>query len=185
MKKQLLPVLVSLFALLNLQGAAKKKSTTTSGGCDASLWKFVYNPARLPAKNDCRAVPGIIENFVAEGDGDYHIRLIPDDKSLLNNKNKAKKGGQHGALVAEPICQNVPTQDDAIEPCKGYTGPKPNMSEFCPGAPDRPPAPAKGAQSITHTCKQPPRVRITGFYTIDNDHGWMELHTVSKIEIVH
>lgn len=57
-----------------------------------------------------------MKNFVAEGDGDYHIRFIVTDKSLVNAKNQSEQGG---ALVLEPVCQNKPTQSDAIQPCQG------------------------------------------------------------------
>ena len=159
------------------------KSPQLAPGCDATLWKFVYHPSRLPAKNDCRVVTGTIKNFVAEADGDYHIRLIPDDKSLINQQNLKQEGG---ALVVEPICQSTPTQADAKKPCQGYNGPKFSMSAFCPGAPNHPAAPVEvpGQQNPTFVCKNPPRVQITGFYTIDNDHGWMEQHTVSSIKLL-
>ena len=160
--------------------AKAKKNGESSATCNADLWNFVYNPQRLPAKTDCRTLTGTIKNFVVEPDGDFHIRFIVDDTSLVNEKNNSEEGG---ALVVEPICQNTPTQADAIQPCKGYNGPKFAMSQFCPGAPNRPSAPkgVKEGEGKTHTCKNPPRVQITGFYTIDNDHGWMELHTVSNI----
>lgn len=167
--------ILSLLLTACLSGFAQQPAT----GCDAHLWQFVYHPQRLPTKTDCRTVTGSIRNFVAEGDGDYHIRFIPDDKTLVNATNKQQ---QKGALVVEPICQNTPTQPDAIQPCQGYDGPKFGMKTFCPGAANTPPAPPQGHEGKTYTCKNPPHLQITGFYTIDNDHGWMELHTVSNIQ---
>src|SRR5579872_7099082 len=171
-----------LLVIITSSGLTQDEKTgTKTAQCDDSLWKFVYHPSRLPAKNDCRVLSGTIKNFVAEGDGDYHIRFMPDDKSLVNAKNHSEQGG---ALVVEPVCQNPPTQSDAKVPCKGYSGPKFSMSAFCPGAANTPPAPPPGRHGKTYICENPPRVRITGFYTIDNDHGWMELHTVNKIELL-
>jgi len=160
--------------------AQEAAAVGASATCDAHLWNFVYNPSRLPAKGDCRAVTGKIRNFVAESDGDYHIRFLPDDKSLVNAENIRQQGG---ALVVEPICQNTPTQADAKKPCQGYDGPKFGMATFCPGAANTPPASPVNKQGKTYTCKKPPPIRISGYYTIDNDHGWMELHTVTKIEL--
>lgn len=169
-----------LTSFTTLGFSQQPKAAKSAPSCDGSLWTFVYHPDRLPAKKDCRTITGKIRNFKAEADGDLHIRLVVDDKTLVNAKNDAEQGG---ALVAEPICQFKPTQTDAIQPCKNYKGPKLSMSQACPGAPSKSSAPAKGKEAKTVTCKNPPLVKITGFYTIDNDHGWMELHTVSKIEL--
>ena len=169
--------MIALLALASVGWTQEAKPS-----CDASLWRFVHNPSRLSTKDDCRAVVGTIKDFKPEPDGDYHIRFIPDDKTLVNGKNNNEQGG---ALVAEPICQNTPTRRDAIQACQGYSGPKFSMGQFCPGAPKNTRAPAKGKGGRTYTCKNPPRVQITGFYTIDSGRGWMELHPVSKIELVH
>jgi len=145
-----------------------------AGACDATLWKNVYHSDRLPDKADCRTVGGTIRNFKAEADGDYHVRFVADDASLINAKNTSEQGG---ALVVEPICQNKPTQRDAMTPCKSYKGPKFDMKKFCPGAPSR------LAIGKSATCKNPPHLEISGFYTVDSEHGWMELHSVSEIKI--
>src|SRR5690349_20529705 len=133
------PAALALLALLSTvastQPAARApkqtkapKSTTTAKACDATVWKAVYHPDRLPDNSDCRTITGTIKNFKAEVDGDYHIRLVVSDKSLVNAKNDQEQGG---ALVAEPICQYTPTQADAIQPCKLYKGPKIDMSKIC------------------------------------------------------
>lgn len=46
----------------------------------------VYNPARLQTFKDCTATPGIVDNLIAENDGDYHIwfHFDPRYANLLN-----------------------------------------------------------------------------------------------------
>ncbi len=124
-----------------------------TAGCDATLWNSVYHPQRLEIIEACKTVKGVIDKVLREADGDLHIRLDVEDKSLLNEKNFS---GQHGMLVLEPICQKTPTQADAIEPCRNYVGP---MFEVRAGM----------------------RVRVTGPYVLDSEHGWMEIHPVTSI----
>jgi len=124
-----------------------------TAGCDATLWNYVYHPQRLEIVEACKTVEGVIEKVLREGDGDLHIRLDVEDKSLLNEKNFS---GQHGMLVLESICQRTPTQADAIEPCRHYAGP---FFDVRAGM----------------------RVRVTGPYVLDHEHGWMEIHPVTSI----
>jgi hypothetical protein len=130
---------------------------TAAGAIQVTDRFWPYERGRLPTKDDCRAVTGKIKNFKPEADGDYHIRFIPDDGTAVNDKNTSEQGG---ALVAEPICQNAPSQADAKEPCKGYSGPKFQMAQFCPSAPNTPPAPAAGKEDRTYACRNAPRTRI-------------------------
>lgn len=126
--------------------------------CDSSLWSHVYHPYRLKVIEKCKTVTGTIKNFVHEADGDFHVRLDVDDKSLVNQANI---DGQHGYLLLEPICQNAPTQEDADEPCQDYTGPYFNVSQFVGK-----------------------HVAVTGSYVSDIDHdGWLEIHPVTSIEV--
>jgi hypothetical protein len=127
------------------------QSPTT--GCDAALWNHVYHPARLHVRESCKTVEGVITKIRREADGDLHILLDVEDKSLLNEKNFSS---QEGALVLEPICQKTPTQADAIEPCQGYAGP-------------------------FFAVKVGERVRVTGAYVLDTEHGWMEIHPVTSM----
>lgn len=138
------------------QWVVQPKNTAVAqvGNCDSSLWQFVYHPNRLPTRDDCRTVKGIVMWDKAEPDGDYHIRLQLDDPNSapVNDKNIG------GYLVVEPICQNAPTQQDAIQPCSGYTGGHWQI-------------PAVGSH-----------LEVTGFYTLDAQHGWMEIHAVSELD---
>jgi hypothetical protein len=84
----------------------------------AALQKHIYKPQRLVQQKPCVTVKGIIRVKIAEGDGDYHVRLEldPDQPKnvLLNARNKA---GQHGFLVFEPICVNDVKQQSALKAC--------------------------------------------------------------------
>jgi hypothetical protein len=137
--------------------------------CDYSLWSHVYagDPRRfsrpqdrLQVIQDCVSVTGTIESARAEKDGDFHIRLRldPQYSSMVNAKNKS---GQHGALVAEPVCMNPVTQKDtrAEHVCDGFS------------------------QHVYTPNMLGSHVRITGAYVTDMEHGWTEIHPVTSIAI--
>lgn len=138
--------------------AAAKAFVAT--GCDDSLWEHVYHPQRLKVVEKCISVTGTIHHVKKEADGDDHIqvRLDPEFRHLLNARNKA---AQADALVVEPICQNPVTQADAQEACRDFHS----------------------------TVEVPPKgshVRVLGSYVLDAEarHGWMEIHPVTRIEVV-
>ncbi len=144
---------------VQVTGTATPTPAITPGVCDDSLWDHVYHPQRLKVVEKCKSVTGVVKNFVREADGDYHIRLDVDDRSLVNQANQE---GQHGYLVLEPICQDSPTQRDAEEPCQGYKGPWIDASGYVGK-----------------------HVEVTGSYVSDLDHdGWMEIHPVSSISVL-
>jgi hypothetical protein len=124
--------------------------------CDSSLWEHVYHAKRLIVYEQCKTVSGIIKLVRKEPDGDYHIRLKPDSEyeNLLNEKNYEH---QKGCLVLEPICANKVTQTNAIEDCRGFIN-----KVYIPGLNEH--------------------VKVTGSYVLDTQHGWMEIHPVTKIE---
>ena len=125
--------------------------------CDASLWNHVYNSYRLTIDSACMNVTGTVYTLIYEADGDIHIRLTVDSPFLymLNSSNYS---GEEGKLVLEPICATTVTQSDAISSCANFTNTVyiPNVGE---------------------------KVIVTGPYVTDTDHGWNELHPVSKITI--
>jgi hypothetical protein len=128
--------------------------------CDKSLWNHVYNPARLQVVNQCMEVKGTIRDMRVEKDGDYHIQLTLDGSqpaSLVNGRNKQV---QHGCLVLEPICKGRVTQADAIQPCAGTPKIK---------------VPAIGSH-----------VSVVGSFVKDTEgnHGWMEIHPVTRITVI-
>jgi len=130
---------------------------TSDQQCDATLWQYVYHPARLEVLGDpCISVTDSVEKIRKEADGDLHILFHVDRQfeSLLNEKNISR---QYGDLILEPICQGTVSQADATEPCSGYNGPhfEPQIGQ---------------------------RYLVSGTYVHDVDHGWNELHPVSSMQ---
>ena len=149
-------VIVALVAVAVWKFGPKRVPSPPQGvaACDATLWNYVYHRQRLEIIEDCKTVEGVVDKVLREADGDLHIRLDVDDKSLLNGRNYS---GQHGMLVLEPICQKTPTQADAIEPCRSFAG------------------------QVFEVPRAGMRVRVTGAYVLDHEHGWMEIHPVTSI----
>lgn len=116
----------------------------------------VYHPYRLQLIDACKTVSGTITAVRHEADGDYHVLLALDPQytSLLQPANTS---GEHGDLVLEPICQEAPTQADAVGPCQG---------------------------TILHISIPPVGTHVvaTGTYVYDLDHGgWAELHPLFEL----
>lgn len=139
--------------------AAAKAAAAT--GCDASLWQHVYHWARLHVVEKCIVVTGTIRHTKKENDGDDHIQLAldPEFSALLNARNKS---AQHESLVIEPVCQGPVSQPDAVAACRDFHSP---------------------VTIPTHGDK----VRVVGSFVFDAEanHGWMEIHPVSRIEVIH
>jgi hypothetical protein len=137
---------------------SKIKNDAVNISCDSSLWEHVYHSYRLKVVEKCKSVTGLIELLRKEADGDYHILLRLDEgqDNLLNDNNYTK---QKGCLVLEPVCVNKVTQIDAIESCKDFIN-----NVYIP--------------------KKNEHVKVTGSYVLDSEHGWMEIHPVSKIEVL-
>jgi len=156
------PPLTSAAAQATTTPAQPSAATTSTrsasarpGGCDPALWRHVYHPYRLHVISACTTVTGIIEAARKEPDGDYHILLKPDRAGIVNSVNVSQ---QHGDLVLEPVCENPVTQADAIAACSGFMGD------------------VRVPPDGTH-------VSVTGSYVLDADHGWMEIHPVSRITV--
>jgi hypothetical protein len=75
---------------------------------------------------------------------------------MLNSYNYS---GEYGKLVCEPVCATTCTQPDAMSSCASFTN-----TVFIPAVGEY--------------------VAVTGSYVTDNDHGWNELHPVTKIQII-
>ena len=128
-----------------------------SADCDTSLWKHVYSPERLQVIDECMEVTGTVEEVSNESDGDFHIGLKLDEpySDLINRENV---DNQNGDLVVEAVCAVKAAQPFAMRACQGFSS------------------------SIT----VPPvgaHVKVTGSYVLDTNHGWMEIHPVSRIEV--
>lgn len=132
-------------------------NNTTNAQCDSSLWAHVYHSYRLAVNTQCMTATGFVYSLIYEADGDIHIRLTVDSPFtyMLNAVNFS---GQYGKLVCEPICATTCTQADAIASCAGFTN-----TVFIPSVGEH--------------------VAVTGSYCTDNDHGWNEIHPVTKIVI--
>jgi hypothetical protein len=128
-------------------------------GCDQSLWKHVYHPARLQVVEPCVEVTGTIHHLKKEADGDDHIqvKLDPPFEKLLNARNVSI---QAGCLVIEPVCEGPVTQADAISACRDFHSP-------------------------VRLPKDNQHVKILGAFILDTEanHGWTELHPVTRIVV--
>jgi hypothetical protein len=136
--------------------ASSGEAAGSAKGCDASLWKHVYNPSRLQVIDSCMTVSGIIAESDADADGDQHflLTLDPGQDQLLKKKNAKKKGGN---LVVEIVCANPVKLKKARAACPGYV--------------NHVPIPAVGAH-----------VKVTGSFVIDTHNNWSEIHPVSLME---
>ena len=89
----------------------------------------------------------------------YDVPIAPDPQftNLLNDGNKSKLNGwlQVEVICQAPIHADVP---DSYRACATYTG--------------KVTVPPVGAH-----------IQATGAYTLDHDHGWMEIHPASVITI--
>lgn len=102
-------------------------------------------------------VTGTVMETRPQADGDLHIKLTVDNSGLLNEKNHSE---QHGSLVVELMCVGRVTQRSAKTACRGFS--QGNLFAPLPGQ----------------------RIRVTGAYVLDKEHGWMEIHPVTAIDLV-
>lgn len=126
--------------------------------CDQTLWNHVYHNYRLAVHDSCTSATGTVYSLIYEADGDIHIRVTVDAAYtyMLNSYNYS---GELGKLIVEPVCATTITQPDAVSACVSFSN-----SVFIPAVGEY--------------------VRCTGDYVTDNDHGWNEIHPVSRIEII-
>ena len=141
------------FARLRYSGSAP---AMPAASCNADLWKHVYRPERLSVLQACTSVVGRVASVRRAADGDLHIALDPDRKSVLNLVNVMHS---HRHLIVEVACQHTPSNGGALTACAGFN----------------PPA---------TLVKVGDRVRVTGAYVTDRDNGWNEIHPVTSIETV-
>ena len=131
---------------------------TAGAACNPELWAHVYDPARLKIVDMCRTVTGIVTDLHPNEDGDIDIRLAVDAPfaSLLNAGNMS---GLNGHLQLEPICQTTPAVRDAEDACGSFVW---SVLRPSPGQ----------------------HISVTGSYVLDTNHGWMEIHPVSVIQLL-
>jgi hypothetical protein len=148
-------LIAALFAAkMRYRGEAPMKLPATD--CNAALWDHVYERERLKVIEACTAVEGRIVSIHQSKDGDLHIGLDPDAKSVLNLVNVMHA---HRTLVVEAVCDHPSNLAKVEQACSGF------HSEII--------VPAMGA-----------RVRVTGAYVTDRDNGWNEIHPVSRLELL-
>lgn len=164
-----MPGILALLSILLMATGARAQT------CDQTLWQHVYHPQRLNARNACVAVTGTIVDATVtekkrrkdgvrhEPDGDPHgwLKVDPAFESLLNDGNRK---AEQGNLVFEVVCQFKVKQKDAKAACKGF-----HSSVVIPPV---------GSH-----------VRITGALVEDDEKApghfqWMEIHPVTKIEVI-
>lgn len=152
-----LGVLLTLIALiiaarLRYPGKAVVKLPPTD--CNADLWKHVYSPGRLRVIEACTAVEGRVASVHRARDGDLHIGLDPERKSILNLTNVIHAERR---LIVEAVCDHPAVKNQAGPACEGFvsTIAAPNIGD---------------------------RIRVTGAYVTDLDNGWNEVHPVTRIE---
>lgn len=151
-----LVVAVGLFLAGRLRYPGEATIRLPTGQCDASLWKHVGTPERLHVIEACAAVEGRVLSQWRASDGDLHIALDPDRKSVLNFVNVIHASG---TLVVEIICEHAPTDAEDAKACAGFT-----------------------SQVVVPELND--HVRVTGAYVTDSENGWNEVHPVTHIEIL-
>jgi hypothetical protein len=154
MKKLLLLV---VFLLLGSIAAYGQDCT----GAEA-LKRHIYHPDRLvPTDKGCITVTGTIIAKMPQDDGDIHYRLKLNrgqGTGLINSKNDAKK--QHRFLIFEPICVNkIKDNPAARRACRNF-----RQDVILPNKGDK--------------------ISVTGIHMLDKEHGWLELHPVTKITVL-
>jgi hypothetical protein len=152
-----LVLLTALAITTNLRYKGKAPVKLPASACNAELWKHIAESERLKVLEPCTAVDGRIVSMHENRDGDLHIALAPDQKSVLNVIN-AMHANSH--LVVEVICEHTPLENDARASCAGFT-------------------------STIAIPEAGEHVRVTGAYVTDSDNGWNEIHPVTRIEILH
>ncbi|HKE33304.1 MAG TPA: hypothetical protein VKD65_16345 [Candidatus Angelobacter sp.] len=153
----LLGAVIALIVIVKFRYAGKAPVKLSAEFCSADLWKHVYEPARLQVIEACTEVEGRIVSTRRASDGDFHIGLDPDLKSVLNLANVMHARSE---LVVEVICDHTPTGSDVKVSCGDF-----HYDVTIPKVGDR--------------------VRVIGAYVTDRDNGWNEIHPVSRIEILH
>jgi hypothetical protein len=151
-----LVALIALFLLARLRYAGEAPVKLQAENCDPDLWKHVNEKERLHVVEACTVIEGRVVSLRRASDGDLHIALDPEHKSVLNLVNVMHA---HGKLVVEVICEHTPADAGEKVACGAF-----HQQITIPNVGDR--------------------VRVTGAYVTDRDNGWNEVHPVTHIEIL-
>ncbi|HRI27087.1 MAG TPA: hypothetical protein PK239_03845 [Chitinophagales bacterium] len=134
------------------------ESGNSEGNCNNGLWQHIHNPARLIIIEPCVTLTGKVKGVHTSPDGDIHLRIAMDRNTRLpiNFYNYIARGG---CIVAEIICGKPAKSSKGKISCMGY-------------------------QNALTIPKRGSSVSITGSYVLDTNHGWREIHPVTKLEIL-
>jgi hypothetical protein len=147
-------ILIAAFIALTVRYRGKAPVKLAATECNAELWKHVYQPERLKVIEPCSVAEGRVVSVHRAVDGDLHIDLDPDQKSILNLTNVMHAQRR---LIVEAVCNHPSVKNQAAQWCSGFTSTvaAPNVGD---------------------------RVRVIGAYVTDTDNGWNEIHPVTRIE---
>jgi hypothetical protein len=148
--------LAALFLVARLRYPGKAPVRLQAEKCDRDLWNHVIEKERLTVLEECTAVEGRVVSLSRASDGDLHIALDPEPKSVLNLINAIRARGE---LVVEIICEHTPAIPNEKATCADF-----HQQVTIPQVGDR--------------------VRVTGAYVTDRHYGWNEVHPVTRIEIL-
>lgn len=150
-------VIFATYFVARFRYAGKAPAKLPAQNCDSTLWNHINQKERLQLIEECTAVEGRVVSLHRNSDGDIHIGLDPDQKSVLNLVNLIHG---HGDLVVEIICEHTPDDAGNRSVCGTF-----HSQVTIPNVGDR--------------------VRVTGSYVTDRDNSWNEVHPVTRIEILH
>jgi hypothetical protein len=102
-------------------------------------------------------VEGRVVTVHRAADGDLHIGLDPDQKSVLNLINVMHAQRE---LIVEAVCDYATTKKEPAAVCQGF-----NSTVKSPAIGDH--------------------LRVIGSYVTDTENGWNEIHPVTRIEVLH
>lgn len=152
----LIVLVIAAFIVFMFRYRGKAPVKLAASECNADLWKHVYQPERLKVIEACTAVEGRVVSVHRAADGDLHIGLDPDHKSVLNFINAMHAQRR---LIVESVCDHAASATKPETVCAGFTS------------------------QIT-VPKVGDRVRITGAYVTDTDNGWNEIHPATRIDVL-
>lgn len=154
-KTAILTLMVMLIAIVLSSPTAHAAVTPT---CDKSLWQHVFLPTRLHIVNPCITATGVIKSIQVVNDGDFHIKLLADNSSLINQANIKFENGD---LVLEAICQNTVSRSEVGSACDNFNHPALSI-------------PPVGSH-----------VTVTGSYVLDTrNNNWAEIHPITSIAAI-
>jgi hypothetical protein len=112
----ILVLLIGIFIAARMRYPGKPVMKLAATNCNEDLWSHVYEKDRLKVIEGCTAVEGRVVSLHRSKDGDLHIALDPDAKSVLNLVNALHA---HRTLAVEAVCDHAPEEQVAMHACAG------------------------------------------------------------------